>query len=250
MDQGAEFSLEVLPPGSVINSHNFMASRKHMVNFRCLANCLLYTIKFEVLKDDIAVKYNSFLKDLVKQQGHAEANKARDQNPLDYIRGNPNFYDQNDQAMEEKKARKMHEILFALKNAVVFNLLKLRKDRKVKNLKDILEEYIKRKNKIKEAKRDRKKKLSTLTLEEKLEKLIDDDKILTQDQYESIQDLTDNIVKENLEANMTQLRLLEDNFNTKLMPKKKIREKANASDNETQTAGPASRRVSSNLLQY
>ncbi len=75
----------------------------------------------------------------------------------------------------------MHEILFALKNAVVFNLLKLRKDRKVKNLKDILEEYIKRKNKIKEAKRDRKKKLSTLTLEEKLEKLIDDDKILTQD---------------------------------------------------------------------
>ncbi len=32
---------------------------------------------------------------------------------------------------------------------------------------------------------------------------------------------------------MTQLRLLEDNFNTKLMPKKKIREKANASDNES-----------------
>jgi hypothetical protein len=71
--------------------------------------------------------------------------------------------------------------MFALKNAVMYNLIKLRKDRKVKNLKQILEEYIKKKNKLKESKRKRKKELMNLTLEEKLEKLIDDDKILTQD---------------------------------------------------------------------
>ena len=89
--------------------------------------------------------------------------------------------------------------MFALKNAVIYNLMKNRRDRKVKNLKQILEEYIKRKNKLKEAKRQRKKEFNVLTLEEKLDKLIDDDKVLTQDQYESIQELTDSIVKENVE---------------------------------------------------
>jgi len=43
----------------------------------------------------------------------------------------------------------------------------------------------------------------TLTLEEKLEKLIDDEKILSLDQYERIQELTDSIVKENVDMNFT-----------------------------------------------
>ena len=122
--------------------------------------------------------------------------------------------------------------MFALKNAVIYNLMKNRRDRKVKNLKQILEEYIKRKNKLKEAKRQRKKEFNVLTLEEKLDKLIDDDKVLTQDQYESIQELTDSIVKENVEQNFTQLRLLKDNFDNKLITKSK-KKKAEYGGNET-----------------
>ena len=69
--------------------------------------------------------------------------------------------------------------MFVFKNAVMYNLIKQKKDRKVKNLKQILEEYIKKKNKLQESKRQRKKELMNLTLEEKLEKVIDDDRILT-----------------------------------------------------------------------
>ena len=162
----------------------------------------MYYIKIDAL-EDIALSYNAFLRDLFKFKGYADANKSRDQNPLDYIKGNPTFFGLDDEPLGERESRKMHEVMFALKNAVMFNLIKIRKDKKVKNLKQILEEYIKKKNKLKEAKRVRKKQLAQLTLEEKLEKLIDDDKLLTQDQYERIQELSDGIVKENVEQNFT-----------------------------------------------
>lgn len=42
----------------------------------------------------------------------------------------------------EELSSRMHEVMFKLKNSVVFNLLKNRKDRKVKNLRKILEEFI------------------------------------------------------------------------------------------------------------
>ena len=70
--------------------------------------------------------------------------------------------------------------MFALKNSVLYYLLKNRKDRKVKNLKKILEEFIQRKNKQKEMQRIKKRQLELLDLDEKLEKLIDDDKVLTE----------------------------------------------------------------------
>lgn len=44
----------------------------------------------------------------------------------------------------------MFKSMFALKNSVVYYLLKNRKDRKVKNLKKIFEEFSKKKNKQKE----------------------------------------------------------------------------------------------------
>ena len=47
----------------------------------------------------------------------------------------------------------------ALKNSVVYYLLKNRKDRKVKNLKKILEEFIQKKNKQKELQRVKKREL-------------------------------------------------------------------------------------------
>lgn len=42
-----------------------------------------------------------------------------------------------------------------------------------------------------------------LDLDEKLEKLIDDDKVLTEIQYENVQELMSTIVAENIEQNFT-----------------------------------------------
>ena len=52
------------------------------------------------------------------------------------------FKDANDRVLDEELSKKMFRIMAALKNSVVFYLLRNRKDRKVKNLKMILEEYI------------------------------------------------------------------------------------------------------------
>ena len=51
MDAGSEFSLEILPTGSIINPNNFLTERKHSVNYRCLANCLLYHLKLDQLEE-------------------------------------------------------------------------------------------------------------------------------------------------------------------------------------------------------
>ena len=109
--------------------------------------------------------------------------------------------------------------MFALKNSVVYYLLKNRKDRKVKNLKKILEEFIAKKNKQKEMQRIKKRELESLDLDEKLEKLIDDDKVLTELQYENVQDLMNAIVTENIEQNEIQLRLLKSNMMDRLLKK-------------------------------
>ena len=93
----------------------------------------------------------------------------------------------------------MTDILFALKNSVVYYLLKNRKDRKVKNLKKILEEFIAKKNKQKEMQRIKKREIELLPLDEKLEKMIGDDKVLTDLQYENVQDIMNTIVKESVE---------------------------------------------------
>ena len=102
----------------------------------------------------------------------------------------------------------MHKAQFALKNSVVYYLLKNRKDRKVKNLKKILEEFITKKNKQKELQRIKKRELEGLELEEKLQRLVDEDKVLSDIQYENVKEIMDTIIKENIEANFTQLRLL------------------------------------------
>jgi len=100
-------------------------------------------------------------------------------------------------------SQRVFKIMFALKNSVVYYLLKNRKDRKVKNLKKILEEFIQKKNKQKEMQRIKKRELESLNLDDKLEKLIDDDKILTEIQYENVQDLLKSIMEENVTQNFT-----------------------------------------------
>ena len=70
--------------------------------------------------------------------------------------------------------------MFALKNCVVQFLLRNRKDRKVKNLKKVLEEFIQKKNKQKELQRKKKRQLELLDIDEKLDRLIDDDCVLNE----------------------------------------------------------------------
>lgn len=47
----------------------------------------------------------------------------------------------------------------------------------------------------------KKRELDKLDLESKMERLIDDDKILTELQYESVQDLMKSIIEENVTQN-------------------------------------------------
>jgi len=57
------------------------------------------------------------------------------------------YTDVRDIPLDESTSEKVFSSMFALKNSVVYYLLKNRKDRKVKNLKKILEEFIRKKNK-------------------------------------------------------------------------------------------------------
>lgn len=218
MDAGTEFQLEVLPTGSILNPHNMLARRKHSVNARFSMNTTFYYLKYSKLIE-VAKQYPSFAQELLKQKGKATAFKSRDQNPVDFIRGNIVFTDIRDKVYDETESARIFNIMFALKNSVVYYLLKNRKDRKVKNLKKILEEFIQKKNKQKEMQRIKKRELESLDLDEKLEKLIDDDKVLTEIQYENVQDLMNAIVTENIEQNEIQLRLLKSNMMDRLLKK-------------------------------
>lgn len=80
---------------------------------------------------------------MLREKGKAEALKSRDQNPIDYIMGTEVFLDiLNKPLADPRESKKMLKIMLALKNSVIYLLLKNRKDRKVKNLRKILEEFI------------------------------------------------------------------------------------------------------------
>lgn len=216
MDAGTEFQLELLPTGSILNAHNMLAERKHAVNARFTMNTTFYYLKYNRLVET-AKQYPDFAKRLLQQRGKAFADKSREQNPMDFIRGNPTFFDAHDRPLDPELSKRLINVMFHLKNAVVYYVQKNRKDRKVKNLRQILEEFIKKKKHQKEMKRQKKRELDAMTLEEKLEKLIDDDKVLTEIQFENVQEKLNTIVKEDIEQNFTQLRLLKSNFMDRLL---------------------------------
>mmetsp|Transcript_22438 Transcript_22438/g.27635 ORF Transcript_22438/g.27635 Transcript_22438/m.27635 type:complete len:471 (+) Transcript_22438:1479-2891(+) len=149
MDAGTEFRLELLTAGSVINSHNMLVQRKHSVNVRFTQNTMFYYLKYSKLVQ-VARNYPAFAKELLKEKGMAEALKSRDQNPIDYLLGIEFYTDAHDRVLDKGTSQKVIKIMAALKNSVIYLLLKNRKDRKVKNLRKILEEFIQRKNKQKE----------------------------------------------------------------------------------------------------
>lgn len=69
-----------------------------------------------------------------------------------------------------------------MKSCVVYYLLQNRRDRKVRKLKGILEEYIQKKNKMNEMARTRKRMLMNLPLEQRLE-MLDDNKTIKDYQF-------------------------------------------------------------------
>jgi len=76
----------------------------------------------------------------------------------------------------------MFKSTYAIKSCVIYYLLQNRRDRKVKKLKDILDQYIQKKNKMNEMARKRKRMLMTLPLEQRLE-MLDENKVIKDHQF-------------------------------------------------------------------
>lgn len=187
MDAGTELTLEVLPTGSIINPHNMLSNRKHSVNMRFMKPTTFYYLKYSKIVE-VARKYPSFSQVLLRQKGKADANKARDQVPIDYIRGYQTFEDCHNHAHVGDQAIRVFKALNVFKNSVLFYTLKNRRDRKVKNLKKILEEYVAKRNRSKDFAKAKKRELDALPLAKRLEKLVADDKILTELQFDNIKE--------------------------------------------------------------
>jgi len=98
---------------------------------------------------------------------------------LDYVTGKVGFKDIFGERHDLETSERMHKALFALKCSAVYTMLKNKRDTKLQNLKQILQEFIKKKNKQKEQQRVLKRELQALPLDKRLEQLISEDSILT-----------------------------------------------------------------------
>ena len=144
--------------------------------------------------------------------------KSREQDPIDFVKGSFVIRDEIRQRnLTLEDSTRAQKVMYIFKNSVIYYLLRNRKDRKNKNLRKILEEFVQRKNRQKEMQRQQKRLIENLPLDEKLEKMIGDDKILTDIQFENVQEVMGEIVKEKIEQNFMQLRLLKSNFESKLL---------------------------------
>lgn len=141
MDAGTEFPIDILTTGSILNPHNFLAKRRQATNVRFTKNTIFYFLTYAQLVS-VARNYKEFSKVLLREKGKAEAMKSRDQNPMNYIVGFEHMNDIDGAPLDQKVRQKMIKAKIALKNSVVYMILKHRKDRKVKNLRKILEEFI------------------------------------------------------------------------------------------------------------
>lgn len=56
MDSDIELQIELLPTGSVINSHNMLTSRRHIINARFVTNTSFYYLKYAKLVE-VALAY-------------------------------------------------------------------------------------------------------------------------------------------------------------------------------------------------
>jgi len=77
MDSDIELQIELLPTGSVINAHNMLSNRRHVVNARFITNTSFYYLKYSKLVE-VAEAYPKFTKTLLREKGKAESNKSRE----------------------------------------------------------------------------------------------------------------------------------------------------------------------------
>ena len=139
--------------------------------------------------------------------GKADALKNRDERPLDYIRGAINFVDLRDNVLNPRDSRHAFKIISSFKNSVIEVLLKNRRDRKVKNLRKILEEFINQAKKKKEFEKQQKRELDLLPLDEKLERLTMNENTLSELKFDNLKDLLEELIHDGMGQNFTQMRL-------------------------------------------
>ena len=116
----------------------------------------------------------------------------RANHPLDYFSGSPYLVDCNGIEHFGERKDKMIKALFALKNSSINLLLKNRRDTKLHNLKQILQEFISHKNKQKEMSREFKRELEAKPLEERLEIIAKEERICTTGQFEKVKTIMQN----------------------------------------------------------
>lgn len=74
-------------------------------------------------------------------------------------------YNQDGMNFSAYESKRIFKVTHSVKNAIMYYIVKNRQDRKVKNLRKILEEYIAKQNKQKELQRIRKREIDSLPLE-------------------------------------------------------------------------------------
>ena len=216
MDAGTELVIERLTSGSIINPHNMLVQRKHAINARFEIKTTFYYLKYQKLLD-IAKKHPWLANRLLFEIGKADANKNRDERPLDYIRGTTVFLDHREEELNVRDSRRAFKILSAFKNAIIETILKNRRDKKVKNLRKILNEFIEQAKKRKEFEKMQRREIELLPLDEKLERLISADVQLSELKFENLKQIFNESISEGVGQNFTQMRLLKMNFIDRLM---------------------------------
>ena len=71
MDAGSEFSIEVLPRGSILNAHNMLSKRSFTVNARCCQTTTYYTLSYDRVLE-VAYKSPELARKFVREKGRSE----------------------------------------------------------------------------------------------------------------------------------------------------------------------------------
>lgn len=137
------------------------------MNVRMEVNTTFYILKLGKMLA-VAKNHPWLAQTVLTEIGKAESLKNREESPLDFVRGTKIFYDDFDMPLDAKESKVIFSALDAFKSAVVTRILKNRRDRKVKNLRKILQEFIALAKKRKEQAKELKRRLEFLPLEDQL----------------------------------------------------------------------------------
>jgi len=88
-------------------------------------------------------------------------------------------YDLKGRRLDAQTSVRAKFCMYSLKQSIVYMLLRNRRDRKVKSLRKVFEEFVVKNNKKKELRRKKRRELELMSVAEQLETMIGEDKILT-----------------------------------------------------------------------